>query len=728
MIDGILEREAELAKLRGAIEAAREGRGSIVVLAGALGAGKSTLLGAAGDLARGDGVEVLSAAGRELESDYDFGVALQLFEARLAGAEPAERERLLSGAAGLATELLAARGEEALPREATFSMLHGLYWLCANLAAAGPQLLLIDDAHWADEPSMRFLLYLAQRIEKLPLALILASHSVYRSRGPEALMQIAEHPRAVTTTLDPLSRAGVKSWLQRNLTAAAASSSFSEARFEATRGNPFLLRELALELQQAGPPEPAVSELAPEAIGGATAALLRRIGPGATRLALALAVAGDGAELRHVANAADLEPGEAARVADELAYAGVVRCSGRLALEHPIVRRALYARMPVSERGEIHMKLADALYREGASAERVAAHLLACTHGGQDWVVEALRAAGERAMGRGAPDAAVHFLRRALEEPPSPESRPRVMLELGRAEAMAGDTEAVGRLSSAAELIEDPRQRALTSLDIGRALYAQGRHADAAEAFRNGAAEAGDADSELRLQLQAAHALVARAAGLPEQELDRSAIEREGGATPSGRILLAYTALEAAVRGGSRKKVVELAREALGRGSLLDDETSDGLGPYFAAAALIIAEDLQAAEIALTMAVEDARKRGSVLGFATASYYRSWAILTRGRIDDAAADAQNALAGQFYGWRVGLPGARAVLASCLAERGDRDAASREIGRGAKEAAEGVETPLPLLLFSKARLLLREGRHRARWRPFSSAAGGSTRPA
>ena len=56
----------------------------------------------------------------------------------------------------------------------TFAVLHGLYWLCANLAQRGPVLLAVDDAHWADAPSLRFLAYLARRIDDLPVVVVCA--------------------------------------------------------------------------------------------------------------------------------------------------------------------------------------------------------------------------------------------------------------------------------------------------------------------------------------------------------------------------------------------------------------------------------------------------------------------------------------------------------------------------------------------------------------------------
>ena len=106
--------------------------------------------------------------------------------------------------------------------------------------------------------------------------------------------------------------------------------------------------------------------------------------------------------------------------------------------------------------------------------------------------------------------------------------------------------------------------------------------------------------------------------------------------TPATRALLAHAALEAALRGAPREEVLDLAARALARGALLDDETADGITYYMASGALVLGEDLSTAEAALTAAVEEARSRGSVLGFATASHFRSLAIMRRGRITDAA--------------------------------------------------------------------------------------------
>ena len=86
-----------------------------------------------------------------------------------------ERPALFAGAASLAEPLFAAG--DATPAGAsagTFAIVHGLYWLTARLADRTPLALLVEDARRADEPSLRLCAYLAQRIDELPVAVVLS--------------------------------------------------------------------------------------------------------------------------------------------------------------------------------------------------------------------------------------------------------------------------------------------------------------------------------------------------------------------------------------------------------------------------------------------------------------------------------------------------------------------------------------------------------------------------
>ena len=171
---GLLERKDELARIDGLLAAARAGRGGVVVITGPAGIGKTALLTEAGERAGRAGMRVLAGRGGELEGRFSFGVARQLFEPLLAGAAPAEEEALLAGAA---RHGLIALGDDAgatpppAGSERLFTVVHGLYWLVVNASGAGPVLVMVDDLHWADQASLRFLLYLADRLAGLPVAL-----------------------------------------------------------------------------------------------------------------------------------------------------------------------------------------------------------------------------------------------------------------------------------------------------------------------------------------------------------------------------------------------------------------------------------------------------------------------------------------------------------------------------------------------------------------------------
>jgi hypothetical protein len=170
VVRSLREREREGAAIRELLD----GRGRMLLLEGRAGIGKTSLIELACSQAAGLGFEVLRARGSELEAGFAFGVVRQLFERRLAAAGPGERAALLAGPAAATRPLLA--GELAGPPagDSSFAVLHGLYWLVVNLAAGRPLLLAIDDAQWADEPSLRWLAYLARRLDGLAAGVLVA--------------------------------------------------------------------------------------------------------------------------------------------------------------------------------------------------------------------------------------------------------------------------------------------------------------------------------------------------------------------------------------------------------------------------------------------------------------------------------------------------------------------------------------------------------------------------
>jgi len=173
----LIEREAEVAALDAAVADAAAGSGRLLVIGGPAGIGKSGLLA---DLrARaGDELLVLPARASELEREFGFGVVRQLVEPAMMVMSPEERSALLQGPAELAGRVLGLPGANGIAPpdgDPSFAVLHGLYWLLAGMAAERPALLVVDDGQWADAASLRYLAFLATRLDDLPVALIVAT-------------------------------------------------------------------------------------------------------------------------------------------------------------------------------------------------------------------------------------------------------------------------------------------------------------------------------------------------------------------------------------------------------------------------------------------------------------------------------------------------------------------------------------------------------------------------
>jgi predicted ATPase len=246
----LLERDTELGAIARVLDAARLSRGSALLLEGPPGIGKTALLQAATGMAEAQGMQIFLARGSELERDFTYGVVRQLFERPLVGASDAARASLLAGAARFAASAIGNQGDalEALPRgphglDSTFATVHGLYWLCANFAERGAMVLALDDVHWCDSPSLRFLIYLLGRIEELPIALLLATRPAEPASQQTLLADLASAPPVEVLRPSALTEPAVARLVEGRL-AGVPEPEFVHACRAATGGNPFLLQQL----------------------------------------------------------------------------------------------------------------------------------------------------------------------------------------------------------------------------------------------------------------------------------------------------------------------------------------------------------------------------------------------------------------------------------------------------------------------------------------------------
>jgi predicted ATPase len=172
----LLERERELGELDAALALATVGAGRLLVFEGHAGIGKSSLIAAAQQRAEGAGLRVLRARCGPLEEEFAWGAAIELIGPALSGVSARERARLLGDADTPVFQLFdrrVARQRSSAPR-AVHSIIHRLFWLIADLAERAPLVLLVDDAQWCDTSSLRLLMYLLERLDQLPVAIVLA--------------------------------------------------------------------------------------------------------------------------------------------------------------------------------------------------------------------------------------------------------------------------------------------------------------------------------------------------------------------------------------------------------------------------------------------------------------------------------------------------------------------------------------------------------------------------
>ena len=153
---------------------------------------------------------------------------------------------MLSGAAALAVDLVdpgAAAATDvpaATSHEALYARLHGLYWLCAGLAAEEPLLLVVDDAHWADEPSLQWLLFMARRLGDMPITLLLGARLAAGGAWPEPLALLGDERNASRLRPRALSEHACRTVLGR-LLGTDVDEAFGAACHRASGGNPFLI-------------------------------------------------------------------------------------------------------------------------------------------------------------------------------------------------------------------------------------------------------------------------------------------------------------------------------------------------------------------------------------------------------------------------------------------------------------------------------------------------------
>jgi len=677
----LVEREREVRALEALLDGALAGDGRVALIEGPAGIGKSRLLLLARRRGEAAGAPTLTARSSELEREFPYGVVRQLFEAALA--DPAVRERALAGAASAARPVFESLDPQpaADGGDASFATLHGLFWLMLNLAADRPLVLAVDDLHWCDRPSLRFLAYVTRRLEGLPVLLAVTLRTTEPGSDPALLSEIANDLATSPVRPGPLTDAAVRSLVHAALGGEAADA-FCAAVHTATGGNPLLVRQLLRALEAEGVRGDAASagivrEIGPAAVARTVLVRLARQPPEALAVARAVAVLGEGASLAAVAALAAVDEEAVARAAGALARAEILRPEPPLGFVHALVRDAVYREMPHGERALWHARAVAGLRALGAPANQVAAQLLSVPPRGEPEVAALLHDAGRAAFARGAPDSAIGLFERALAEPPAPERRAAILLDLGLAETLVDGRAAAGHLRAAYEEMEDPVARAQTAVMLTQVLTFTTAPDESYAVAGQAMAELPPELLDVRRRLEAQQAVAVQwGAGLLG-ELDELVRQREGVDEPGAgaRMLEAITALHLVYRAEPYEDSVALIERASADGSLLEED--EGLFTVVVLIVLTMADREEALEYVEQM-VRRAHRRGSQFGMLAVSLWRGWMHLFRGDLVDASDSLRTAL-GELDAWHGAAGGdvyAAAHYARTLFERGDLEGAQR----------------------------------------------------
>jgi predicted ATPase len=322
----LLGREADLARLGRAYQRARDGIRPAIAIVGEAGIGKTRLVEEFIATLSSRDVRVFPGRAYESEADLAFGLWIHLL--RDAGV-PAEAARLLNDRPWARPEIARLLPELAdAGHTPNVSADRGLLFEAVGQLMAGLSrsdlLLVLEDAHWADEPSLRLLAFLLRRIPRGRLVVILSAREEEMSGAPALRQVLAELGRdelAVTLAVAPLGREAATA-LARSLARgghdAAQLESRSEEIWRVSEGNAFMVVETVRALQEGGQPRPLADLPLPRRVHDTISGRLDRLTDRSRGVVAVAAAIGRQFEFAVLRDSAAIESAEAAGIVEEL--------------------------------------------------------------------------------------------------------------------------------------------------------------------------------------------------------------------------------------------------------------------------------------------------------------------------------------------------------------------------------------------------------------------------
>lgn len=455
----------ELGSLQAGLDDALQGRGRLFVISGEAGIGKTRLADELDRYARARGAKVLRGVCYEHEGAPAFWPWSQVAAALANGHERT------AGNAQLALSRLAPEVEDApaaQPELARFRLFDGVTAHLRRAAARQPLVLVLDDLHWADKPSLLLLEFVAREMESQPILLLACYREFEAPLG---------HP--LTQTLGYLLRLPITERLElRGLSPPEVLELLHEAAGEAdeaaasrihadTNGNPLFIGEIVRLFAGSGHISPAAGYALPRGIGDIISRRLQGLSVESRRMLEVASVLGREFSLTLLSDVAGRAPGDLAPLLGEAEDSHVLEGGERLGsymFVHALVQQSLQNSLTATRRLQLHHQVAGVLERLHQQGARVPMAQLAYHAERAAPLGEPLKAsdyaykAGEEALRALAFEQAAEYFDQALQmlramAMPEPQRELDALLALGDAQSRAGDRPAAkGTFLEAASL------------------------------------------------------------------------------------------------------------------------------------------------------------------------------------------------------------------------------------------------------------------------------------
>ena len=485
---GVVGRKVELERLTESLKAVTSGESARVVLvSGEAGLGKSTLTATLARHAHGDGAVVLYG-----RCDEDLAVPHQPFVEAvgyyLANVEDEVLSELgddqQSALLHLVPELRTRRPNLTLATindpDAKRWLLYGsVLALLERASRRVPLVLIVDDLHWADRPSLQLLRHIASHLPGRVLVL-----GTYRDNDlsvshplTETLAALAREPSVSRLSLSGLHDDEVVAFVE-----AAAGQVLDEggvglahALYRETDGNPFFMAEVLRHLVETRsivqdergrwvPTQELADAGLPDSVRQVVGARVARLGDDATRVLSAAAVLGQEFEVDLVATVVGSNEEsvlDALEAAASAALVGEVRSArGRYRFLHALIQHTLYDDLGPNRQARLHRAAAEALESRlgddlGSRAGELARHWLAATTPAESVKAIAYACkAGEHALESLAPAEAARWFEEALAHSPDKATKAKCLVGLGTAQRQIGDPQYCETLLTSADLAD----------------------------------------------------------------------------------------------------------------------------------------------------------------------------------------------------------------------------------------------------------------------------------